>query len=197
MLTRKSRLFGVPITVILLLVIVVGVVAAANKIVTQEPVHAFPAAGGVDPIPGTMATLSRFEDKVHISFPGNNLDAGHAYTLWAVNWDDPGNCNGACDMEDVCSVAGSSVYYVAGQVIDDEGAVNFNATIHEGREVGEFACHEENTMPGLGDAENAEIHFVARSHGDQIPGLVAEQIHTFMGGCGINTCVDQQAAAFK
>jgi hypothetical protein len=69
--------------------------------------------------------------------------------------------------------------------------------------------------PGLLDPWVAEIHFVIRSHGAIIPGLVSEMISTFNGGCqhpgpgfpeplppaagipGPNTCTDMQFAEHK
>jgi hypothetical protein len=57
---------------------------------------------------------------------------------------------------------------------------------------------------GLMDARKAEIHFVIRSHGPLIPGIIHEQISTFNAGCGgfppelgtpgPNTCEDLQFA---
>ena len=39
---------------------------------------------------------------------------------------------------------------------------------------------------GLIDAQEAEIHILLRSHGPAIPGIVNEQIDSYLGGCTDN-----------
>lgn len=200
---KNKRLFGAPVMIFVLMILLVGVVmAAAPK--QKEDVHAFPGPDGVAPSPGAKGTLVRHADSVDIDIRTNNLDPGGAYTVWVVNWDDSSLCNGDCDMEDVCAVAGASVYYVTGAVIADDGTANFSATIYEGPTTFAVNCaHGGVENGGLGDAENAELHFVMRTHGDPIPGLVPAQTQTFLGGCNtdvitnLNDCSDQQAVAFK
>ena len=49
---------------------------------------------------------------------------------------------------------------------------------------------------GLTDSFEAEIHLIARTHGEVIPGVVQQQITTFNGGCPPNDCLDVQFAVF-
>lgn len=51
--------------------------------------------------------------------------------------------------------------------------------------------------PGLVDAIGSEIHFVVRNHGQAIPSLLMEQLTTFMGGCDVNDCADEQFSIHK
>jgi hypothetical protein len=48
--------------------------------------------------------------------------------------------------------------------------------------------------PGLVDPAGAEIHFIVRSHGNVLPGLLAAQISSVNGGCPPNQCEDLQFA---
>ena len=71
------------------------------------------------------------------------------------------------------------------------GIGNFGAGLQEGRSSGEVLFG-----PGLLDAGGAELHLVARTHGEPVAGMVNEQISSFEGGCSVNFCDDQQFAIF-
>lgn len=194
---KEIKLFGIPTLILVLLVLLVSIVSAAPPDSKQSPVGPFPSPSGVAPGPGAIATLTRYSDKVHINVNTNNLDEGAAYTLWAANWDDPSKCEGACDGPDLCTVEGSSLYFVTGHVINSNGTAIFDGMIKEGPASGDVACTGPNTVAGLGDAEVAELHFAVRTHGLPIPGLVPDQIKTLRGGCSINSCSNQQGTIFQ
>ena len=195
---KKLELISIPTLILLLLVVLVSVVSAAPPSSQQSPVGPFPGPDGVAPDPGAVATLTRYTDKVHIIINTNNLDEGGAYTVWTANWDDPSKCSdGVCGGDDVCAVEGSSLYYVTGRVINNDGTATFNAIVHEGPSSGAVVCAGPDTEAGLSNAEGAELHFAIRSHGQPIPGLVPAQIQTLNGGCDTNQCRDQQGTVFQ
>jgi hypothetical protein len=176
-------------TVFILALLTVGVVSAAGPpAVSEGDIHGF----GLDPRepgPGASATLTRYNGAVQYNITTNNLDAGAAYTNWWIIWNDPSECNGACDGGDLF-IAGNSILWATGRVLDNEGNAQFSALLHENSFPGQVLFGS-----GLTDAENAEIHVVIQAHGQVNPTLVYDQTHYEGAGCN-PTCVDQQAVAF-
>lgn len=106
-----------------------------------------------------------------------------------------------------------AVGYVVGRVVGQRGRLNLAASLREGQQLTGFPT--EFGIPladDLDDARHAEVHLVLRSHGQKIPGLVDEMLHTFNAGCvysgpiegsepdygteGPNTCEDRYFAVF-
>jgi hypothetical protein len=197
-----KKLWNSSILALVLLSVLALSATAAPPTTDDGLVVPFPGPTGRIPSDDASATLKRHTDKAHVKIETGNLVAGDAYTVWAVTWNDPGECGGdGCGEADVCAIPGSSVYWVTGKVINSNGTATFNGMVHEGAVGGDqgkkWACAYDT--PGLFDAENAEIHFVIRSHGQPIPGMVDDQISTLNGGCegGVpNVCEDHQAALF-
>lgn len=158
---------------------------------TTSNVHPFPA--GPD-IPGSTSTLVRNSSGVTGTLHTSGLQAGAAYTLWIVIFNEPENCSGGvCDLNDVVPFPGNldadvSLVYGSGHIIGQNGKGNFAANLKVGDASGAFFGN------GLLDPWKAEIHLVTRSHGQPIPGLVDEQISSFTGGCSVNMCANDQAS---
>jgi len=148
---------------------------------------------GGDPIPsnqvqGASSTLVRTNDEITMTIHTSELEEGAAYTVWWVIFNNPGSCESGCGLDDLFRAGvDASVLWATGHVIGNNGVGNFAANLGEGKPKGQVLFG-----PGLQDAEGAEAHFIVRSHGQPIPGLVAQQIHTFGGGCSINACADVQ-----
>jgi hypothetical protein len=111
--------------------------------------------------------------------------------VWWVVENYPENC-----LERPCSLADeenpavqASLLNATGHVVGFSGMGNFAAYLQAGRPAGEVVFG-----PGLVNPLGADIYPVIRYHGPVIPGLLAEQITTFDGGCAINTCSDEQIA---
>ena len=87
---------------------------------------------------------------------------------------------------------GGAQQWATGRVLGN-GPINLAINVREG----DTSNQNAGTAAGLVDADTDEIHIVIRSHGDPIPGLVDEQIHTLTGGCAINGCSNVAVAVFR
>lgn len=84
--------------------------------------------------------------------------------------------------------------YAAGQVVGTSGRLNYTVHRNVDDTTGATFCPNGS---GITDARVAAIHAVVRTHGDKIPGLVDDQIHTFFGACETNVCANVQASAHE
>ena len=206
-------------TLVSLLILAVTVTALAAP--APSAVRRFADASIVS---GSSASLVRADDNVAMTLQTTELDPGATYTMWWVVFNNPEYCiagtpfstcgegdifetdeNGNLILDDdgnpILQVneddgtfgtpeVNVSVVFATGHVVGEDGAGNFGAGLREGKTSGALFG------PGLADAQGAEIHLIVRTHGEPIPGMVNKQISTVDGGCGINTCVDQQFAVF-
>jgi hypothetical protein len=154
-------------------------------------------------VPETYSTLDRTNDAVTMTINTSELDGGAAYTVWWVIFNNPENCThpipgvSGCGEPDLLAFGGdpsvnSSALWASGHVIGKNGVGNFAGHLKAGEAPGEVLFG-----PGLTNVEGAEIHLVVRSHGQLIPGLVIEQIQTFVGGCSVNACENHQFAVHQ
>ena len=114
-------------------------------------------------------------------------DQGETFTVWAVVFNKPEECaTSPCTEADLGnSEVMPNVIHMAGGIVGGHG---LNVAGH--LKAGDASGGLFPGGPGLMDPMMAEIHFVYRTHGQRIPGLIGEQIHTFMGGCDQNVCSD-------
>jgi hypothetical protein len=136
------------------------------------------------------STLHRTKNGITYNYSTNALRPGHAYTLWVVVWNNPGNCDmpNACVGEDFANAAsvGVDLLYGGGHVVGNNGKGNFSG--HLNVDDVSDSVYELFGLPqalGLqsGKTFSSEIHLVIRSHGPAVPGLVNEQIGSYLGGC--------------
>jgi hypothetical protein len=168
-----------------------------------------------DMTPVGSSRLTRNDGGVSYRVQTTGLEPGTATTLWIVILNHPEYCTATpCGLPYLfVPDVEADVNYAAGNVIGGSGRATFagrgNVGNDSGSIMGEWFGLPEN---GLEDARGAEIHFIIRSHGPKIPGLVDEMIRTFNAGCGPdamegappvpealgthgpNTCVDVQFA---
>ncbi|NNE11020.1 MAG: hypothetical protein HKN41_02120 [Ilumatobacter sp.] len=104
------------------------------------------------------------------------LQAGDAYTVWAVVFNNPAGCIDGCDGADLANPAAEAVSMLGAGKVAQRSAASFLIRIGAGDE--------------LTDPHGAEIHFVLRTHGPALPGLVDEQISSLNGGCPPNECAN-------
>lgn len=128
-----------------------------------------------------------------------NWGVGDATTLWWVVFNDPGGCEDGCGEDEVADFfdgvddrAELGLLYATGSVATS-GTWTAAAILHEG--------DESHLLAGtpLQDADTAEIHVVARSHGPAKNMTTAEltaALTTLEGACDVNTCGDAQFAVF-
>jgi hypothetical protein len=196
-----------------------GIVAAVPTVNAQEGLVKTQAANlhassdASIELPGA-GTLNSSANDVWVTVHASELDPNTVYTLWAVVFNNPGECTTApasptrCGLPDLMATpnpADASAFIVGGLLTGDDGVANVQAHIQsgplpEGTAVlwGVGGANDNGVVPGL-RVENgllAEIHFVLRTHGSAIVGRVAEQISTGDGGCPPNECANQQAVMF-
>ncbi len=148
-----------------------------------------------------VSTLVRMKHGIYTTFETKELEPNDAYTIWWVIFNNPENCSGAeCGPDDIfladeegelikneagASVAnqpgreatGASVLRATGTVVDQDGRASFRAHLPVADTT------EASFGPGLVEPMGAEIHLIARSHGQAIPGQLHEQLNTSWGGC--------------
>ncbi len=156
----------------------------AAKGASKQTVDIFDVVNGV--LAGT-STLHRNSNGITVNYKAINLIPGHAYTLWWVIWNNPENCMvpGACSDGDFGDPdVQVELMYATGHVVGGSGKGNFSAHLNENDASGTInPLFGLPSYGGLLDAEKAEVHMVVRSHGPKVPGIVNEQIGSYLGGC--------------
>jgi len=154
-----------------------------SKKANKSTVDVFIAVNGTNV--GT-STLHRNKNGITVNFKTKELIPGNAYTLWWVIWNNPNECGipGQCTDTDFPNGAAIEldVLYAAGHIVGASGTGNFSAHLRVGDASGSAGFFG---LPGIGlnDSYEAEVHLVLRSHGPAQPGMTADQIHTYGGGC--------------
>ena len=136
-----------------------------------------------------ISRLGRTEEGVGLSLKTSQIPAGQAITIWFVVFNNPEACGTSpCGEADLfVPEVEADILYGAGNVMRPTGATSFTGNLRVGDTTGSIA--DVFALPaasGLQDAMNAEIHYVVRSHGPAVPGLVKEQTTTFDGGCEVD-----------
>jgi len=157
--------------------------------------------------------LTRFDNGVFVRLNTTGLTPKEVDTLWWVVFNNPENCSHGtggfrCGEGDLPPFGGdpsvqASVMYADGRIIGSSGNAHYASYLRTGDTAGALFG------PGLLNPMTADVHLVVRSHGQLIPTLVGEQLHTFGGGCnnpdippgtgtpGHNTCIDLQFAVHE
>jgi len=153
----------------------------------------FSKADVINPILGLTtgkSKLIRGRKGIYSRYRSNNLTPGHAYTLWWVIWNRPGNCAIPEECADTDfpnpNVEVEVLFAGSGRVIGRNGKGTFYGRLKTGDD-SESVNHLFGLPPagGLqkGNTFPAEVHLVLRSHGPAIPEIVDEQIGGYLGGC--------------
>jgi hypothetical protein len=163
--------------------------------INTDPTDHVSTVDVVNPILGTVSgtsTLTRTDTGITVNYKSTGLKPGYAYTLWWVIWNSPGECltpNECGDPDDVDFFNPATevdLLYATGLVVGNNGEGNFLAHLKIGDDSdSENELMELPVVGGLhvGNAFNAEVHLVLRSHGPVIADMVAEQIGGYVGGC--------------
>jgi hypothetical protein len=165
----------------------IGTVAAARAGPASSPVYTFP--GGPDQmlIDGASANLVRTKNGVNFRVDTNSLQPGHAYTLWVVIFNEPGQCLTApdtCTPPDLFNAAAKpDMLYGAGTVAGGSGRATFAGRTQVGDVSGSVQAPVGLLSNGLIDPFGAEFHLVVRDHGPLIPAFMPDMIQTLAGGC--------------
>lgn len=191
----KTNFWVIVIASIISLILPMLVLAMGTSHSTADVLY----FGTTDVVPNSSSKLTRNNNGISMNIKTTDLEAGAAYTIWWVIFNNPENCSdGECGENDVLPPgvnpdADVSVAFAAGHVIGNNGKGNFGGHLSVGDTSGLHPAFLDTN--GLVDAHGAEIHLIVRNHGQPIPGEVSEQISTFFGGCPLNIlCSDEQAS---
>jgi hypothetical protein len=161
--------------------------------------HLFGPTPADNPLPGSGATLRRYETRVEAEANLAGLEAGHVYTFWWVFFNAPANCVGTPndDGDPLCFVAdlsnpeeiGMSLVYglpspTAGAVADDEGVFAYADpfSYNQGDNTGALEAPFDDGLTA--SAWDAEIHLIVRDHGPALEGADLDaQLTQYCGGC--------------
>jgi hypothetical protein len=171
---------------------------SAQTSVSKSPAVPFQAAGDVGGgvlVPGTLfpptthghGILKRGEDWVQVQINTSGLPAG-AYSVWWVIFNNPGACEGHCDMGDLFNPdVQVSIFSATGAVVKANGIGNFADRYTVGDSLGEPG-KQHILGDGTLDPMKAEIHSVIKYHGpaSDDPDVLHEQLYTLLGSCGEN-----------
>ncbi len=157
-------------------------------------------------IRNAYSRIIRKERGVMGEFRSPGLNPSEVYTLWMIIFENPELCSdGQCGSDDIVDSNGKlmvnpdgsigtpgvnvSSLWVDGTISDPIGRAAFRIRVEKNQAPGEVLYG-----PGLTDPIGSEIHFVARTHGERLPGRINEQLSTLAGGCDVNQCQNQQYA---
>lgn len=198
-LEKFSRIAVAVAVAITSLLVGAAVVFSAPAQRSTVPVNPF-GVPGTD-IPGSSSTLTRTDSGVSMTLHTSDLPAG-AYTVWFVLFNNPEECTEPCNEDDIFvdgdpslglnfdQIAAAEIDFAraTGGIVIENGIGNFAGSLRAGD------TSEAILGTGLLEPREAEIHLIVRHHGDVIPQLVNEQMHSLNGGCPPNECEDVQMA---
>lgn len=132
------------------------------------------------------STLIRNKKGVSFSLETQGLTPDDVVTLWMVVFNNPEHCVDGCDIPDFfIPEVQADALYSDGRVIGRSGKANYAGHRNVGDTKGSiFPAWLNLPAYGILDVNKAEIHFIVHTHGQKIPGLVGEMLHTFNAGCG-------------
>jgi hypothetical protein len=165
---RRSSLV---LVIVLLAVMLAGVPAHADAVAEQTVVTQTTAVVAIaDGAEVGEARLRRTEDAAIASIvvDGAALNSGDAYTVWAMVTN-PGDAT-----PDIGYAGGGMVF---------NGTLRAVAYVRRGDLTGFPDELGMASGAGLVDPRTAAITFVLRNHGPRDPGLLDDQLTTFLGGC--------------
>ncbi len=182
-----------------------AVAAAVNGQTSTADVVTFFLEDEVTPAAGDVvgtAELTRTAAGVRLTANSTLLEAGAAYTLWWIIFNNPAACDPAgCSGADFGTAAvEASIMNATGRVADATGNATFSAFLPVGFMHTEPVSGNGRQLlgPGLQNATGAEIHVVIRCHGLWSGNI--EQISTVAGDClnaaSPSGCYDAQAIVF-
>lgn len=162
----KSRIATLVATLAVALVALVAIgpasaLAAGAETGTSSVYSIGPGHTFIADVDGAESTFVRTPQGISVTLQTSDLPAGHAFTMWALIFNDPSACGtGGChEMNGDLDIPGvqGSVYRVTGHVVGD--VTTFAGLVKVGDAANAFRG------PGLLDPYGAEIHLIVRDHG--------------------------------
>jgi|SRR5215510_4794339 len=145
-----------------------------------------------DVVPGSDATLLRNRNGLTTNVH-TLVDAPGAYTVWWVLFNHPSSCTTyLCTFDEPDLVVNAT-----GHLVPAVGNANFSGRLIPGGPYSGEVIYE-GPEPELTNPAGALITLVIRYHGPAIPGMVPQQLTTFLGGCPDDgpPCEDKQLVVF-
>ena len=169
-------------------------VAAAGATRETQPVYTTPDGFLLGPaVPGAYSTLVRNSNGMTTNVHTSVTSGPGVYSVWWVVFNHPGTC-----MTYLCTYDEPDlVVNATGKIVPSGGRANFAAWLGPGGPYSGEILYE-GPDPTLSNPAGALITLVVRYHGPAIPGMIPEQLTTFLGGCpgGGAPCVDEQLVVF-
>ena len=187
--------------------------------IQQEP---SPVVRLTDFVQVGSSTLVRTPNGINFNLSTTDLTAGHAYTLWFVVFNEPGQCavpNECAPGDVVNDAAKPDMMYATGRIAGGTEVATFAGRRGVGDTSGSINAPVGLPAYGLLDPSRAEIHLAVHDHGSKLPEHMPDMIQTIDGGCtdagipaagvispwnqhqfgspGPNTCVTIQAAVHR
>lgn len=138
------------------------------------------------PVPPSVvgtSTLVRTDHGVSATVQTTALVPGDVATLWWIVFNNPAACEhpfaaSPCGPDDgINPETQASVLHAAGRIASEDGTAEYGAHLRVG------ATSRALFGPGLLDPRGAVVVLVVKTHGPKIPGLTAEMLRAFAGGC--------------
>ena len=169
-------------------------VDAAGATHETQPVHTTPDGFLLGPaVPSAYARLTRNKNSLTTNVHTSVMSGLGVYTVWWVIFNDPASCEFyLCTFDEPDLVVNAT-----GKIVPSGGVANFSAWLGPGGPYsGEVIFGDPD--PGLTNPSGALITLVVRYHGPAMPGIIPEQLTTFLGGCpnGGSPCLDEQLVVF-
>ena len=152
--------------------------------IQREPVLWHMQSGNAHGSPvsaGAVAKIVRTSRGLSYSIQTNQLNPGHAYTLWVVVINDPAACSATpCSPQDILLDADTDaqISYGTGHVVGESGAAGFGGTLRRGPITAGWLPDQ-----GLDNPLGAQVQFVVNDHGPKLPEFLPEMIQTYRAGC--------------
>lgn len=144
--------------------------------------------GQLDPVDGASGAVRVNDHGATIRATAAGLEPGHTYTMWVVYFSDQTACgDDGCNDGDLADPdVAAGVLFGAGTVAGGDGTASFAARLRTGDGADALGPPPPPFAfaPYRAGPDN-EFHIVVRSHGPKVPGEVADQIHSFLGGCEV------------
>ena len=170
--------------------------------VSQAPLLRLPDAEGepFSEVDGA-STLVRTKGGVGYIVNTRGLLPGGAYTNWFVVFNRPEQCSErcACGLGDLANpFVEAGVFYATGRVADAYGQATFAAEIDYG-ELPDGVDQIPFLPLAAPISPRAEVQLVVRTHNQAAADAETRdmQLSSFNGGCGLEGCVDVQAAIHR
>jgi hypothetical protein len=144
------------------------------------------------PVPGADATLVRNSRGLTTGVHTSVSSGPGVYSLWWIIYNDPASCTTFLCTFDLPDIAVNAT----ARVVPD-GSASLSAHLSPGGPYsGEVVLGDPSS--GLTNPEGALVFLIVRYHGPATPGIIAEQLTQYAGGCpGAGApCVDEQIIIF-